>query len=144
MAWAWFEGENIFVAYSKDVVPENAVEVPDDITPQDLVIEGGQLRLKTDEEKLDEIKQYKLQELKMYVANLLSQTDWVVIKLQSLVNEGWSKSEIQAEKEKYQAILEQRRKIREWNEKMKQMLQSAQTLDELLSLQITFEEAAHD
>ncbi len=138
MAWAWFEGQNIFVAYSKDVVPENAIEVSDDITPQDLVIENGQLRLKTEEERLNELKQRKLQDLKGYVSNLLSQTDWVVIKLQSLVNEGWSEEEIQAEKEKYREILEQRRRIREWNRQMEQAIQNAQTLEELEGIRIEF------
>ncbi len=140
MAWAWFEGQNIFVAYSKEVAPENAIEVPDSITPQDLVVENGQLRLKTEQERLNEIKQYKLQELKTYMANLLAQTDWVIAKLQSMVNEGWADEEIQAERQKYEPVFKQRREIREWAEQMKKLIKEAKTVDEVLSLEIVFKE----
>ncbi len=142
MAWAWFEGQNIFVAYSKDIAPENAIEVPDSITPQDLVVdkETGKLRLKTEEEKLNEAKQYKLQELKTYMADLLAQTDWVIVKLQSMANEGWADEEIQAERQKYEPVFKQRREIREWAEQMKKLIKDAKTVDEVLSLEIVFKE----
>ncbi len=71
MAYAWYENKNIFVAYSKDVAPETAIEVDDTITPSDLVIDNGTLRLKTEEEKLQELKQQLLQRLKAEVSSYI-------------------------------------------------------------------------
>ncbi len=138
MAWAWIENGNIFVAYSPEVVFQNAIEVPDDVLPQDLVIDNGVLRLKTVGEKLNDLKQEKLTQLKSYVANLLSPTDWVVIKLQSLKEENWSEAEIQAELQKYQPILEKRKRIRQWNNQTEQAIQNAQTVEELEAIKIEF------
>ena len=139
MPWAWVENGNIFVAYSQEVVPQGAIEVPDGILPQDLVIDNGVLRLKTFEEKLNDLKQEKLNQLKFYVASLLSQTDWVIVKLQSMKEEGWSDNEIQVEVQKYQPILEKRKRIREWNEQTKQAIQNAKTIEELEAIKIEFE-----
>lgn len=142
MPWAWVENGNIFVAYSQEVVPQGVavIEVPDNATPSDLAIdETGQLRLKTEQEKLADLKQEKLQQLKTYVAGLLSQTDWVIIKLQSMKEEGWSDNEIQVEVQKYQPILEKRKRIREWNEQTEQAIQNAKTIEELEAIKIEFE-----
>jgi hypothetical protein len=139
MPWVWVENGNIFVAYSQEVVPQGAIEVPDGILPQDLVIDNGVLRLKTFEEKLNDLKQEKLNQLKFYVASLLSQTDWVIIKLQSMKEESWSDNEIQVEVQKYQPILEKRKRIREWNEQTEQAIQNAKTIEELEAIKIEFE-----
>ena len=141
MAWAWIENGNIFVAYSEDVVPKGVavIEVPDNATPSDLAIdETGQLRLKTEQEKLADLKQEKLQQLKSYVSSLLSQTDWVIIKLQSIREEKWPDTEIQVEMQKYQPILDRRKAIREWNLQMKQVIQNATTIEELEVIRIEF------
>ncbi len=71
MAYAWYENGNIFVAYSKDVAPDTVIEVDDFITSSDLVIEDGILRLKTDEEKLQELKQQLLQRLPTEVSSYI-------------------------------------------------------------------------
>jgi len=91
------------------------------------------------EKSFDDFKQEKLQQLKSYVSNLLSQTDWVVIKLQSMKEEGWSNNEIQVEVQKYQPILEKRKRIREWNEQTEQAIQNAKTIEELEAIKIEFE-----
>lgn len=115
MGFAYVENGFIFIAPTKDIVPANVevLEVDDTITPFDLKIENGRLMLKTEEEKLQELKQRKLFELKQYVVNLLSQTDWVIIKTQSMQYEGFSETEVQQAIQKYSAILEQRKNIRE-------------------------------
>ena len=135
---AWIENEYVFVTTDVSVAPSDAIDVPDGITPQDLVIDNGVLRLKTEQEKLQDLKQRKLQELKQYVANLLSRTDWVIIKLQSLRDEGWSDTEIQAEMQKYAGVLAQRKAIREWNLQMEQAIQNAQSIEELEGVKIEF------
>ena len=57
MAWAWIENGIIFVSDSDDIVPKDiAIEVPDGTLPQDLMIENGNIVLKTKEQKLAEIK----------------------------------------------------------------------------------------
>ncbi len=71
MAYAWYENGNIFVAYSKDVAPDTAIEVDDTVTPSDLVIDNGTLRLKTEEEKLQELKQQLLQKLPTEVSSYI-------------------------------------------------------------------------
>ena len=64
MAKAWIENNSIFITTDKTIAPANAVDVPDNITPQDLVIEkDGTLRLKTDTEKLQDKKQELLNQL---------------------------------------------------------------------------------
>ena len=107
--------------------------------PEDLIYDGTQIRLKTQDEKLQELKAQKLSELKTYVASLLSQTDWVIIKLQSMKEEGWSVNEIQVEVQKYQPILEKRKRIREWNKQTEQAIQNAKTIEELEAIKIEFE-----
>ena len=67
MAWAWIENGNIFVAYSKDVAPTDAIEVPEGTQPDELEWDGQNLRLKSQEqiqaEKLLKSKQEKLKQV---------------------------------------------------------------------------------
>lgn len=63
MAKAWFENNNIFVTTDVTMAPQTAIDIPDTTTPQDLVIDGNTLRLKTTAEKLAEKKQHLLQSL---------------------------------------------------------------------------------
>lgn len=86
------------------------------------------------------LRQSLLTQLKEKVTQMLSETDWVVIKLQSMKEEGWSEAEIENEKQKYVKILAQRKAIREWNLKMKQIIQNAQTVEELEGIKIEFTE----
>jgi hypothetical protein len=43
--------------------------------------DNGQIRLKTEAEKLEEEKQRKLAELKTYIGSLLGQTDYIIVKI---------------------------------------------------------------
>jgi len=107
--------------------------------PEDLIYDGSQIRLKTQDEKLQELKAQKLSELKTYVASLLVQTDYIITKIaETLIQNNTAK--VEALKQKYSAQLQQREVIRAWNEKMKQIIQSAQTIDELRGIAIEFKE----
>lgn len=135
---AWIENGNIFVAPDQSVAPPDAIEVPEGTTPQDLKIVDGRLTLKTDEEKLQELKKQKLQELRVKTAKLLEETDFVVIKLHSLRLEGADEETIHAEENKYARILEERRRIREWNAFMKEAILQTKTIEELQKLQLEY------
>jgi hypothetical protein len=140
--WAYIHPQlNILCcALLPEAVPQGIQAIEFDVeSPNDIVYDGSQIRLKTQDEKLQELKSQKLSELRMYVAGLLSQTDWVVIKLQSMINEGLTDAEIQAEKQKYQPILDRRKAIRIWNAQMEQAIQNAQTIEELEAIKIEFE-----
>jgi glutathione synthase/RimK-type ligase-like ATP-grasp enzyme len=106
-------------------------------TPDDIIYENGQIRLKTETEKLAEEKQKKLEELKQYVATLLSQTDYVVIRIAEAETLGNIETAEQL-KQKYATRLQQRQAIRQWNEQMKQAIRNAETLEELRSIEIRY------
>jgi hypothetical protein len=88
---------------------------------------------------LDELKNQKLIELKHYVSSLLSLTDYVIIKIAEAQAIG-DTSQVDSLKQKYSTQLQQREAIRAWNEQMKQSINNAQSLDDLLSLEIKFKE----
>ena len=106
-------------------------------TPDDIVYENGQIRLKTEAEKLTEEKQRKLAELKKYTASLLEQTDYVVIRIAEAETFGDTETAEQL-RQKYATQLQQRQAIRQWNEQMKQAIRNAETLDELRNLEIRY------
>jgi len=106
--------------------------------PNDIVYDGTQIRLKTEEEKLTEEKQKKLAELKSYVANLLEQTDYVITKLAEAQVLGNTEA-VEQLKQKYAIQLQRREAIRQWNEQMKQAIRNAKTLEELRSIFIDFQ-----
>ena len=87
---------------------------------------------------IEKLRQKKLRELKTYIASLLSQTDWVIFKLQSMKEESLSDNEIQVEVQKYQPILEKRKRIREWNKQTEQAIQNAKTFEDINSIEIKF------
>jgi hypothetical protein len=113
---------------------ELEVETPDDVT-----YDGSQIRFKTQDEKLQELKAQKLSELKTYVAGLLAQTDYIITKIAEAQIQG-DTAEVEALKQKYTTQLQQREAIRQWNEQMKQFIKTAQSLDDLLRLEIKFED----
>jgi glutathione synthase/RimK-type ligase-like ATP-grasp enzyme len=121
-----------------EAVPEGAEAVELEVeTPDDIVYENGQIRLKTETEKLAEEKQKKLEELKRYVATLLSQTDYIVIRIVEAETLGNIETAEQL-KQRYATQLQQREVIRQWNEQMKQAIRNAKTLDELRQIEIRY------
>jgi len=121
-----------------ETVPPNVEYVELEVeTPDDVIYDGTQIRLKTEEEKLTEEKQKKLAELKNYVASLLRPTDYVVIRIAETQALGNRKTAKQL-RQKYAKQLQERQAIREWNEQMKQAIRNAKTLEELRSIEIRY------
>ena len=140
--WAYIHPElNILCcAVLPEAIPEGVEAVELEVeTPDDVVLDNGQIRLKTEVEKLAEEKQRKLTELKNYVADLLASTDYIIMKIAEAQIQN-DTAEVEALKQKYAKQLQQREAIRTWNEQMKQSIKNAQSLDELLSLEIKFED----
>ena len=138
--WAFIHPELdiLCCALLPEAVPEGVEYVELEVeTLDDVIYDGTQIRLKTEEEKLAEEKQKKLEELKRYVAALLSQTDYVVIKIAEAQTLGDTEA-VEQLKQKYAIQLQQREAIRQWNEQIKQAIRNAKTLEELRSIIIDF------
>jgi hypothetical protein len=138
--WAYIHPElNILCcAILREAVPEGVkyveLEVED---PNDVIYDGTQIRVKTEEEKLAEEKQKKLAELKSYVASMLKQTDYIIMRIAEAEALGNRETAKQLRR-KYATQLQQRQAIRQWNEQMKRAIRNAKTLDELKSIEIRY------
>jgi hypothetical protein len=119
-----------------EAVPEGVEYVELEVeNPDDVILDNGQIRLKTKAEKLEEEKKKKLTELKNYVARLLEPTDYVIIKIAEAQAKEYT-DEVEQLKQKYVTQFQQRKAIRQWNEQMKQVIQNSQTIEELRSVKI--------
>jgi len=121
-----------------EAVPPNVEYVELEVeSPDDVILDNGQIRLKTEAEKLEEEKRKKLSELKNYTANLLERTDYVVVRIaEAEINGDTDKAE--RLKQKYAKQLQEREAIQQWNEQMKQAIRNAKTLDELRQMEIRY------
>ena len=120
----------------REYVPEGVETQEFDVEDlNDIVFDGNQIRLKTPEEKLNERKQFVLQRLDSKIANLLSRTDYVITKLADLELQlklqTITQDEYNAQINKYQAVLQQRKAIRDWASDMKSKVKSATDLNTL-------------
>jgi len=123
-----------------EAVPPNVEAIELEVeTPDDVILDNGQIRLKTEAEKLAEEKQRKLTELKNYVASMLEKTDYIIIKIAEAEAMGNTEA-VEQLKQRYATQLQRRLAIREWNERMKQAIISATSLEELRSITIEFVE----
>jgi len=68
---------------------------------------------------------------------LLSQTDYVVIRIAEAETLGNTETAEQL-RQKYAKQLQERQAIREWNERMKQAIRNAKTLEELRRIEIRY------
>ena len=134
--YAWVKNGHLFTTEDKNLASSEAIELEVE-TPDDIILDNGQIRLKTEAEKLAEEKQKKLTELKNYVARLLEQTDYIIVKISEAQVLG-DTNEVERLKQKYATQLQQREAIRQWNEQMKQAIRNAQTLEELRSIEIRY------
>jgi hypothetical protein len=136
--WRNEKGE-IEVAFEKfPNVPETAQEF--DVESLDWIMFDealGEFRVKTQDEKLQELKSQKLSELKTYIASLLAPTDYVITKIAEAQIQN-DTAEVEALKQKYATQLQRREAIRQWNEQTKQAINNAQSLDALNSIVIQF------
>ncbi len=106
-------------------------------SPEDVILDNGQIRLKTEAEKLAEEKERKLAQLRSYIATLLEQTDYIIIRIAEAEVKG-DTAEAERLRQKYATQLQQREAIREWNEQMKQAIRNAENLEELRSIEIRY------
>ncbi len=121
-----------------EAVPEGVKAVEFEVeTPDDVIYDGTQIRVKTETEKLAEEKQKKLAELKSYVETLFEQTDYIIIKIAEAQALGDTEA-VEQLKQKYATQLQQREAIRKWNEQMKQAIRNAKNLEELRSIEIRY------
>ncbi len=119
-----------------EAVPEGVKAIELEVeTPEDVVYDNGQIRVKTEAEKLAEEKERKLAELRSYVASLLERTDYIIIKIAEAQTLG-DLEKAEELKQKYTKELQQRRELREWNEQMKQAIRNAKTLEEFRNLEV--------
>jgi len=138
--WAYIHPQlNILCcALLPEAIPEGVQAIEFDVeSPDDVIYDGTQIRLRTDAEKLQEVKLRKLSELKSYVAGLLAPTDYIIIKIAEAQAIG-DTNQVNALKQKYSVQLQRREAIRQWNEQTKQAINNAQSLDELNSIVIQF------
>ncbi|DAD54631.1 TPA: conserved hypothetical protein [Aquificae Conch Spring virus] len=138
--WAYIHPElNILCcALLKESVPEGVQAVELEVeNPDDVVLDNGRIRLKTEAEKVVEEKQKKLAELKNYVANLLAPTDYVITKITEAQIQN-DIEEVKMLRQKYAVQLQRREAIRQWNEQMKQTIKNATSLEELRKIVIEF------
>jgi len=139
--WAYVHPELkvLCCALLPEAVPEGvrAIEVEVE-SPDDVVLDNGRIRLKTEEEKVDEEKQRKFLELKNYVASLLVPTDYIVTKIAEAQIRG-DVEEVEMLKQRYEEQLQRREAIRQWNEQMEQVIENAASLEELREIVIKFE-----
>jgi len=121
-----------------EAVPEGVEAVELEVeTPDDVILDNGQIRVKTETEKLEEEKQRKLAELKNYVASMLEPIDYIIIKIAEAQVRG-DEAEVERLRQRYASQLQQREVIRQWNEQMKQAIKNAETLEELRSIEIRY------
>jgi DNA-binding helix-hairpin-helix protein with protein kinase domain len=140
--WAYMHPELkiLCCALLPEAVPEGIQAVELEVeTPDEVVLDNGQIRLKTEAEKLAEEKQKKLSELKTYVAGLLAQTDYVITKIAEAQIQN-DTEEVEALKQRYATQLQQREVIRQWNKQMKQAIMNVTSLEELRGIRIEFRE----
>ncbi len=138
--WAFVHPDlkTLCCALLPEAVPSNVEAVELEVeTPDDVMVDNGQIRLKTEAEKLAEEKQKKLEELKQYVATLLSQTDYIIIRIAEAEVKG-DTTEAEQLRQKYVTQLQQREDIRQWNEQMKQAIRNAKNLEKLRSIEIRY------
>jgi hypothetical protein len=121
-----------------EAVPEGVEAVELEVaSPDDVIYDNGQIRLKTEADKLREEIPKKLAELKSYTTSLLAQTDYTILKIAEAQTLGDTEA-VEQLKQKYATQLQQREKIRQWNEQMKQAIRNAKTLEELRSIEIRY------
>jgi len=123
-------------ALLREAVPEGVEVVELEVeSPDDVILDNGQIRVKTEAEKLAEEKQKKLAELRSYVASMLEQTDYIIVRIAEALG---NTEAVEQLKKRYATQLQQRQAIRQWNEQMKQAIRNAKTLEELRRIEIRY------
>jgi len=128
--WAYVnEQGTLCCALFKESVPANVRAVEFEVeTPDDVVLDNSQIRIKTEQEKLETMKRDALMELKMIISSLLAPTDYILLKITEAQALG---EDIEPLLTRYALELSQRQAIREWNSSKKEEIRNAKTREEL-------------
>jgi len=128
--WAYVnEQGTLCCALLKESVPTNVRAVELEVeTPDDVVLDNSQIRIKTEQEKLETMKRDALMELKMIISSLLAPTDYILLKITEAQALG---EDIEPLLTRYALELSQRQAIREWNSSKKEEIKNAKTREEL-------------
>jgi len=128
--WAYVnEQGTLCCALLKESVPASVRAVELEVeTPEDVVPDNGQIRVKTEQEKLETMKRDALMELKMIISSLLAPTDYILLKITEAQALG---EDIDPLLSRYANELSRRQAIRRWNASMKAAINAASTREEL-------------
>ncbi len=138
--WAFIHPDlkTLCCALIREAIPQGVEYVELEVeSPDDVVLDNGQIRVKTEAERLKQEKERKLAELRNYVANLLEQTDYIIVRIAEAEVKG-DTAEVERLKQRYAKQLQEREAIRQWNEQMKQAIRNAKTIEELRNLEIRY------
>jgi len=137
--WA-YKNENgvLCCALLQKSVPQGVEAIQLEVSsPDDVILdESGNITIKSQEQKLQELKNQKLEYLKKYVYSLLFSTDYVITKILEAQVNGLPTSDLLTQ---YQNILTQRQNIRNWNNQKEQEINNATTIEELNNINLKFE-----
>jgi hypothetical protein len=138
IVWA-YKNENgvLCCALLQESVPQGIEAIRLEVdSPDDVILdENGNITIKSQEQKLQELKNQKLEYLKKYVYSLLFPTDYVITKIAEAQVNGLSISDLLTQ---YQDILTQRQNIRNWNNQKEQEINNATTIEELNNINLIF------
>lgn len=122
-----------------DNIPAEAIEITDEQW-QELINNQGRCRWDFEKKQvaeyipppptLDEMKDRANNLRKSKVSSLLSQTDYVLLKLQEAQIEG-DNNKYNTLLQRYSDVLAQRQAIRQWNDEIEQRIQNVSTVEEL-------------
>jgi len=128
--WAFIDNEGrLCCALIPQAVPQGVEPTEFEVeSPDDLILDNGEIRLKTTEEKLSEAKANLLAELKTLTASLLAPTDYVIIKIAEATELGQDTTEL---KQYYADKLSQRQQIRQFNDETEDAISEATSFEEL-------------
>jgi hypothetical protein len=140
--YVWLDEKgNLQTQYIPALAPKNALKVHNhghsNLPINDLItIDNGTIIQNTEQQILQNLQKQSLQNLSIYVASLLQSTDYIIIKMAEaqLTNNNTLPS-LQA---KYANQLQQRANIRKWNNDMEQAINNANTIDQLLAINIEY------
>jgi hypothetical protein len=138
IVWAYKNENNILCcALLQESVPQGIEAIRLEVdSPDDVILdENGNITIKSQEQKLQELKNQKLEYLKKYVYSLLFPTDYVITKIAEAQVNGLSISDLLTQ---YQDILTQRQNIRNWNNQKEQEINNATTIEELNNINLIF------
>jgi hypothetical protein len=141
--YVWLDEKgNLQTQYIPALAPKNALKVNNygySNLPLDILITvaNGTITQNTEQQVLQNLQKQKLQQLANYVETLLQPTDYIVTKIAEAQIVG-DTSNVDLLKQKYSTQLQQREAIRNWNNTIKQAINNASTIDQLLAIKIEY------